>query len=189
MVLPRREKLAGIIEVDEMYIGGFKPGKVGRGATGKQLVAIAVEVREKHLGRVRLKCIPHADALNLESFVLDYVASGATVRTDGWPSYSQLKNLGFAHEVQSSTAKVGDCTLKHVHLVVSLIKRWLGSTHQGAVSPEHLQAYLDEYAFRFNRRLSTHRGKLFYRLMQQAVSCRPPSIKDLYISPLDVGAT
>ena len=72
--------------------------------------------------------------------------------------------------------------LDHVHLVISLLKRWLGGTHQGAVTPSHLQAYLDEFAFRFNRRLSHHRGKLFYRLMQQAVTARPPPVKALYVS-------
>src|SRR5664280_627301 len=86
--------------------------------------------------------------------------------------------------------KIARQELDHVHLVISLLKRWLGGTHQGAVTPAHLQAYLDEFSFRFNRRLSQHRGKLFYRLMQQAVTVRPPAVKALYVSPpQSVGVT
>ena len=114
------------------------------------------------------------------------------VVTDGLSIYDRLKAAGFDHRphVVSTGGKTARQQLEHVHLVVSLLKRWLTGTHQGAVTPSHLQAYLDEFSFRFNRRLSAHRGKLFHRLMQQAVTERPPPVKALYVSkPQPVGGT
>lgn len=183
MVRPGREKLNGLVEVDETYVGGARPGKRGRGAAGKILVALAVEVRTGHLGRVRARCISSPDADCLTEFINDFVEAGTHIVTDGLPAYQGLAKEGFEHERRILAAEVSGfdkAALKHVHLVVSLMKRWLAGTYQGAVSPSHLQAYLDEYAFRFNRRLSTHRGKLFYRLMQEAVSTRPLGIKEFY---------
>lgn len=176
MVRPNREALSGIVEVDETYIGGAKPGKRGRGATGKSLVAIAVELKGKKLGRVRLRRIADASASELTSFVQDFVEPGSVVLTDGWPSYAQLSKKGYAHKIVSSMADPGESDedlLPHVHLIVSLLKRWLLGTYQGAVQPTHLEYYLDEYTFRFNRRASASRGKLFYRLIQQAVAVDP----------------
>ena len=112
------------------------------------------------------------------------------VVSDGLSVYDRLKAAGFAHHAHVITTggETARGELDHVHLVISLLKRWLGGTHQGAVAPSHLQAYLDEFAFRFNRRLSQHRGKLFHRLMQQAVTVRPPAVKALYVSkPQSVG--
>ncbi len=108
------------------------------------------------------------------------------VVTDGLTVYDQLKAAGFDHHshVITTGGETARSELDHVHLVISLLKRWLGGPHQGAVTPSHLQAYLDEFAFRFNRRLSPHRGNLFYRLMQQAVNGRPPAVKALYASKL-----
>lgn len=193
MVRPGRELLSGTIEIDETYIGGRQKGKQGRGSEGKTLVVIAVEGidhinnNEKDgyknkLGRVRFRCINNASAENLIPFVCDTVKHGSKVITDGWPGYNELSAKGFQHckKIISSSNQEAHELLPHVHLVVSLVKRWLKGTHQGAVSAAHLQGYLDEYAFRFNRRLSTHRGKLFYRLMQQAVSNKAPGIKELY---------
>jgi transposase-like protein len=168
MVRPGRDQLLGTVEVDETYIGGEKPGKRGRGAIGKTLVAIAVEDKAyKGIGRIRLSTIQDASSASLNTFVQQSIASGSTLRTDDWAGYSALKSLGYSHMVVGSTA------LKLAHLVVSLLKRWLMGTHQGAVSPEHLAYYLDEYAFRFNRRTSNHRGKLFYRLLQNAMDIEP----------------
>ncbi len=194
MVRPGRELLSGSIEVDETYIGGKKQGKKGRGSAGKTLVVIAVEGveniqekedgkgYEKKLGRVRFRCVDDASAENLIPFVCDNVQLGSKVITDGWPSYNNLISKGYDHHKQtiSGTEKNAHELLPHVHLIITLVKRWLGGTHQGAVQPRHLQGYLDEFAFRFNRRLSTHRGKLFYRLMQQAVNNQAPGIKELY---------
>lgn len=146
----------------------------------------------KKLGRVRFRCVDAANQDAVDSFLRDYVEPEATVVTDGLSIYDNVKGAGFVHQphVISSGGDAARKQLEHVHLVISLLKRWLGGTHQGAVTPSHLQAYLDEFSFRFNRRLSQHRGKLFYRLMQQAVTSRAPSIKDLYVpKPQDVGGT
>jgi transposase-like protein/predicted RNA-binding Zn-ribbon protein involved in translation (DUF1610 family) len=192
MIRSGRERLVGRVEVDEAYVGGQKEGKRGRGAEGKTLVLVAVEgdAKEK-LGRVRFRCVESIDQNSVESFVRDFVEPGTKVVTDGLTVYANLKSAGFNHHPHVVTTG-GDAArqqLDHVHLVISLLKRWLGGTHQGAVTPFHLQAYLDEFSFRFNRRLSQYRGKLFYRLMQQAVTTRPPAVKDLYVSkPQPVGA-
>jgi transposase-like protein len=192
MIRSGRERLAGRVEVDETYVGGQKEGTRGRGAEGKTLVLVAVEGdAKKKLGRVRFRCVQAIDQKTVESFVLDYIERGTIVVTDGLSAYDKLKPLGFDHRphVLKSGGEMARQELDHVHLVISLLKRWLGGTHQGAVTPAHLQGYLDEFSFRFNRRLSQHRGKLFYRLMQQAVTTRPPAVKALYASkPQPVGA-
>jgi len=193
MIRTGREALAGRVEVDEAYVGGEREGKRGRGAEGKTLVLVAVEGQaQKTLGRVRFRCVANIDRETVESFVQDYVAPGAIVITDGLSIYDRLGAAGFDHRphVASTGGEVAQKQLDHVHLVISLLKRWLGATHQGAVTPSHLQAYLNEFAFRFNRRLSRHRGKLFHRLMQQAITARPPAVKALYTTkPQPVGAT
>ena len=185
MVRPGRERLSGRVEVDETYIGGQKEGARGRGAEGKTLVLVAVEgAAKKKLGRVRFRCVQAIDRATVESFVRDCVEPGTRVVTDGLSVYDKLTAVGFEHRphVLTTGGENAMQQLDHVHLVISLLKRWLAGTHQGAVTPSHLQAYLDEFSFRFNRRLSQHRGKLFYRLMQQVVTARPPSVKALYVS-------
>ena len=193
MIRGGRERLLGRVEVDETYVGGHREGMRGRGAGGKTLVLVAVEGdSKKKLGRVRFRCVETIDRVSIKSFVQDYVESGAIVVTDGLSVYDGLGKAGFEHRPHtiSTGGDAAQKQLEHVHLVISLLKRWLGATHQGAVAPSHLQAYLDEFAFRFNRRLSHHRGKLFYRLMQQAVTTRPPAVKAMYVSKTqDVGAT
>lgn len=182
MIRPGRERLAGCIEVDETYIGGEEEGTKGSKIVDKVLVVVAVEVEDKKLGRVRFRCIPDASAVNLVPFVQDYVEPGSVVVTDGWRGYSRLKEKGCRHEVRKITGsgESAPALLPHVHLVVALVKRWLMGTHQGAVRAIHLPYYLDEYAFRFNRRLSAHREKLFYRLMQQAVMTEATPLKKIY---------
>lgn len=192
MIRTSREQLSGRVEVDETYVGGRKSGKRGRGAEGKVLVLVAVEGDLTKLGRVRFRCVEHADAPSVEAFIMDYVLPGSTVVTDGLPSYGRLAEKGYDHHqcVQSSGDDAVRKELDHIHLVISLLKRWLIGTHQGAIRPEHLQSYLDEFSFRFNRRLSSHRGKLFHRLAQQSVTLRPKNVKDLYTpKPQDVGGT
>jgi len=170
MVRPGRDRLSGEIEVDETYVGGEKPGKRGRGAEGKALVVIAAQLDGKRIGRTRLRRVMDASARSLEPAVRDAVESGSTVRTDGWSGYNGLNSLGYTHQVVRTEAHVGENPLSSCHRIASLLKRWLLGTHQGAVSHEHLDYYLDEYTFRFNRRASRYRGKLFYRLLQQAVA-------------------
>jgi transposase-like protein len=184
MIREGREQLAGRVEVDETYVGGQKEGSRGRGAKGKTLVLVVVEGDRQKLGRVRFRCVKTLSQTIVESFAHDYVKPGTTVITDGLSIYDGLTAAGFRHcpHIITAGGEVARGQLDHVHLVVSLLKRWLIGTHQGAVTPSHLQLYLNEFAFRFNRRLSQHRGKLFYRLMQQAVTRRPPAVKAFYVS-------
>lgn len=179
MVRPGRERLAGRVEVDESYLGGLEEGVRGRQTYKKALVAVAAQEDGKRIGRIRMRRIPDASAPSLHGFVAEAVALGSTVRTDGWEGYSGLKQKGFRHEIRPIRGKDAAKLLPRVHRVVSLLKRWLMGTHQGAVSPEHLDYYLDEFTFRFNRRTSQHRGKLFFRLLQNAVAIEPAPYQSL----------
>jgi transposase-like protein len=173
MVRPGRNLLHGDIEVDETYVGGKKkPGKRGRGAEGKEIVVIALEVHDpKGYGRVRMKRIPDVSAESLIPFVCEAVKPGSVIRTDGWSGYSGLTKHGYVHKqnIQSDSGDPAHVTMPGVHRIASLLKRVLLSTHQGAASGKHLEYYLDEYTFRFNRRTSKSRGLLFYRLLEQAI--------------------
>lgn len=179
MVRPGRECLSGTVEVDETFMGGPRTGKRGRGAAGKTLVLIAVEDRGPHLGRIRLRRVADATAPSLLAAVQAGVERGSVVRTDGWRSYTALPPAGYRHVVVRPTAEVGENLLPLVNRVAALLKRWLQGTHQGAVRPSHLDYYLDEFTFRFNRRTSRSRGKLFFRLVQQAVAVEPVTQTDL----------
>ena len=173
MVRPGRDSLSGAVEVDEAYIGGQKAGKRGRGAAGKSLVLVAVEDKGEHLGRIRLHRIADASAESLIPAVQKSVEPDSTIRTDGWSGYTQLSSKGYKHIVVRKNADVGDNLLPLANRVVALLKNWFVGTHQGAVCSSHIDYYLDEFTFRFNRRTSRYRGKLFYRLIQQAVSIEP----------------
>jgi transposase-like protein len=179
MVRPGRDRLSGTVEVDEMYIGGEKPGKRGRGAGGKALVVIAAQQDGKRIGRIRLHRVTDASSRSLGPAVAQAVEPGSIVKTDDWKGYTGLKRLGYLHEIVRKDSTVGDNLLPLCNRVAALVKRWLIGTHQGAVSHEHLDYYLDEYAFRFNRRTSRSRGKLFYRLLQQAVATEPRTYNGL----------
>lgn len=173
MVRPGRDRLAGVVEVDETYIGGEKPGKRGRGAAGKALVVVVAQEDGKRIGRIRLLRVLDASAKSLGGAVQECIEPGSVVRTDDWRGYAQLDTLGYTHAVVRKESNVGDNLLPLVNRVVSLLKRWLLGTHQGAVQMSHLDYYLDEFTFRFNRRRSRSRGMLFYRLVQQAVMVDP----------------
>lgn len=179
MVRPGRDRLSGVVEVDEVFIGGPRSGKRGRGAAGKSLVMIAAQADGKKIGRIRMVRIADASAANLLSALVQSVEPGTLVQTDGWKGYSGLTDIGYAHQVIRQTDELGENLLPKVNLTVSLLKRWLLGTHQGSVRPQHLDYYLDEFTFRFNRRTSKSRGLLFYRLLQQAVSLEPVRGKDL----------
>jgi transposase-like protein len=181
MVRPGRELLTGTVEVDETLIGGVKPGKRGRSAVGKALVVIAVERHDGGPGRVRMRRILGASSEVLTEFVLDNVARGAEVHTDAWQGYSDIGRYRFAHTVTSlrASGEPAHVAMPEVHRVASLLKRWLLGTHQGAVSRDQLDYYLDEFTFRFNRRRSHHRGLLFYRLLEGAVATDPHPYKAL----------
>jgi transposase-like protein/Zn ribbon nucleic-acid-binding protein len=184
MVRPERDRLSGEVEVDETFIGGKEigTGKQGRGAETKTLVVVATECIGKQIGRVRFKCIPEASGEYLLQFIDENIEQGSTVITDGWTGYSSLANSEkYKHEIKiiTGSGKEAHELLPHVHLIDSLVKRWINGTHQGSISPKYLSYYLDEFAFRFNRKLSTYRGKLFYRLMQQAVDTSPQPFKEI----------
>jgi len=185
MVRPGRDHLSGVVEVDETFIGGTKSGKRGRGAEGKTLVAIAVEIQEpKGFGRCRLRVIPNAEISSLQTFLNDFVEPQSTIITDGWRSYIKAtSNYRHQQRVLSSSGKEAHIALPGVHRVSSLVKRWLLGTHQGAVEEDHLQGYLDEFAFRFNRRKSEFRGLLFRRLLENAVKVAPITYRSLVVNP------
>jgi transposase-like protein len=181
MVLPGRELLADAVEIDESYVGGSRPGKRGRGAAGKAIVAIAVEDHDGAPGRTRMQRIPDVKRDTLTDFVLDHVGRGAEVRTDGYSGYDDVGRHRFSHVVVN-VKESGDpahIAMPHVHRVASLLKRWLLGTHQGAVTHGQLDYYLDEFAFRFNRRRSRHRGLLFYRLIEGALAADPHPYTEL----------
>ena len=182
MVRSEREMLSGVVEVDETLVGGVdKGGKRGRGSH-KSIVVIAIEVHEsKGFGRVRMRYISDASSERLTNFIGDVVQPGSTVQTDGWKGYNNLSTLDYNHEVTivSSSEDQAHVTMPGVHNVAALLKRWILGTHQGAFSRYHLQAYLEEFTFRFNRRLSKHRGLVFRRLLEQAVITSPITEKDV----------
>ena len=168
MVRPGREMLSGIVQVDETYVGGKKSGKRGRGAAGKTVVGIAVEDKKKYgIGRIRLAKLPDASGSSLDFFLKRTVASGSHIITDDWSGYTHAEDTGYSREIWASN------DLKLPHIIAALLKRWLLGTYQGAARKSHLDYYLDEYTFRFNRRKSHFRGKLFYRLAQQALMVDP----------------
>ena len=173
MVRPGRERLRGEVEVDEGYLGGREEGMHGRETFKKALVAVAAEKDGRRFGRIRIQRSPDASAASLLALVQAHVLPGSTVHTDGWEGYRGLGS--YTHQVSKlrGQPKLASELLPRVHRVISLLKRWLLGTHQGAVSPAHLDYYLDEFTFRFNRRASRYRGKLFYRLLQQAVVTAP----------------
>ena len=185
MVRPGRERLNGDVEADESFFGGVKSGKRGRGAACKALVAIAVEQRSPTgYGRARMQVIPDATSITLREFLLANVELGAVVISDSLRCYPAACGEDYRHKpftlLASGPAHV---QLPGAHRVASLAKRWLLGTHQGAVEADHLQAYLNEFCFRFNRRHSRARGLLFYRLMQLAVSAPPLTYRHLVVNP------
>ena len=145
MICTGRDRLKGTVEVDKTFIGGTKKNIKGRNTVTKTLVVIAVEVKEKNLGRIRFKIIPDASGESLISFIKETISPDSVVITDGWLGYAALKKNNYVHVVQniSQNEKQASDLLPHVHLIVSLIKLWLMGTHQGAVSQKHLDDYLD----------------------------------------------
>lgn len=189
MVMPGRDNLSGTVEIDETYIGGKRSGKRGRGAENKALVAVAVEDKSaesstgKGIGRIRLQLISDASSESLNEFVSKHVCAGSRVRTDGWRAYQSISAMGYEHIV------VDSMDLKIAHLTISLLKRWLLGTYQGAVRPTHLNYYLDEFTFRFNRRSSGSRGKLFYRIVRQSLLADPVSYHEIVVGKATQGET
>jgi transposase-like protein len=190
LVRPGRERLRGMVEVDETVIGGEEAGLRGGRARGKKvLTGIAVEVTyPRGMGRCRMAPLSDASAKSLHAFVTDHVEPGATVITDAWQGYRGLEEIGYVHDRRSQRAArargedPGEL-LPAVHRVASLIKRWLLGTHQGSVEPAHLPSYMNEFVFRFNRRRSRSRGLLFYRVLELAIAHDPVRYRALVTNP------
>jgi transposase-like protein len=174
MVRPGRDQLSGRVEVDESFVGG-RGGAQGRSTATKALIVVAAEEVAHGIGRIRMRRIPDASAESLQAFIADAIAPGTVVHTDGWHGYDRVRKNGYRHEITflRGDHELASARLPRVHRVVALLKRWLLGTHQGAVRQEHLDYYLDEFTFRFNRRRARHRGKVFFRLVQQALGVEP----------------
>lgn len=179
MVRPGRDRLIGTVQVDETYIGGPRPGKRGRGAAGKTLVLVAVEDKDGRAGRIRLHKLKDASGDSLIPALKERVQPKSEIHTDGWEGYNGLSRCGYTRTIIRERAEVGKNLLPLANRVTSLLKRWLIGTHQGRPSPSHLDYYLDEFVFRFNRRTSRSRGLLFYRLIEQAVNIDPVKDQDI----------
>lgn len=185
MVRPGRERLHGTVEVDEAFIGGERRGRHRRPSeskgepvprTAKSVVVIAVEIHEpRGFGRVRLARVERKDREHIMPFILDAISPQARVITDGSWAYRSLHEHGYERKatIMSGAKEPAHVAMPGVHRISALLKRWLLSTHQGAVQPKQLDHYLDEFTFRFNRRSARSRGLLFYRLLEQAVITPP----------------
>jgi hypothetical protein len=185
MVRPGRDRLDGVVEVDETYVGGEEAGVKGRETESKAILAIAVEVQEpRGFGRIRLRCVPDLTANSLLGFVQEAVEPGPVVRTGGFPSYGRLGAHGYVHDVKSlsQSKQPAHVMLPGPHRIAGLLKRWLLGAHQGAFGLTHIDYYLDEYTFRFNTRTSRSRGLLFFRLLERAVRVPATPYKKLMLS-------
>lgn len=181
MVRPGRDLLTGEVEIDETIVGGPEKGRKGRAIEEKALVVIAAEKRGRAIGRIRMRRIEEASAATLLAFIHETVAPGTTVHTDGWKGYNGLEAAGYPHRVSviSTLPEQAHELMPRVHNVASLLKRWLMGTLQGGIQKRHLDYYLDEFTFRFNRRTSRARGLLFRRLVEQAVDLQPVPYRDI----------
>lgn len=177
MVRPGRARLSGTVQVDETFWGGERPGKRGRGAEGKSVILAAVEHTGRRLGRIRLIRVEYSRGDTLVGALKTLVEPGSCIETDGLFAYRALTEAGYSHVVIRADNR--EDLLPQVHLVVSLLKRWLLGTHHGAVAASHLDYYLDEFTFRFNRRTSHSRGLLFRRVLEHAVQLEPVRESDL----------
>jgi transposase-like protein len=155
-------------------VGGKKEGKRGRGAEGKVLVVIAIEILERGTGRVRMSLISDASKKSLKKFITENIEEKSTLITDGWKGYTGISENGYNHIIEDKTKMMdGEEILPNVHRIASLLKRWLLGTHQNYIGEQYLPYYLDEYTFRHNRRKSKNRGLLFRRLLEKAIIHQP----------------
>ena len=181
MVRPERDLLFGTVELDETMVGGRSKGRQGASST-KIPVMVAVEVGQgRKIGRIRLAVASAKNSNQLVEFAHAVIEPGSTIRTDGAPHLRHLGEQGFTHEyrVMASSPDPAHEYMPGVHLVASLLKRWIAGTLHHGLAKRQLEYYLDEFTFRFNRRSSRSRGLLFYRLLQQAVATDPHPLTSL----------
>jgi transposase-like protein len=178
MVFSDRNFLTGNVEVDEAFLGGVRTGKRGRGADGKQLIVIAAEFsgRQK-IGRIRIQRSPDASAEKLAVFMRKNVAPKSTVHTDGWRGYNGVTSLGYKHLPQKAAQVDPDDLLPRINIVTALLKRWILGTYQGRLDVKHMDSYLEEFVFRFNRRTSKARGLLFQRVVENSFATTPSTYR------------
>jgi hypothetical protein len=181
MIRPDRDRLSGWIEVDETLVGGLEEGVSGRQTSKKSWVVIAAQADGAGIGRIRMRIVQDCSAGSLHAFVVECVEPGSVIHTDGWQGYAGLEKKGYQREITKIGKRREEASelMPRVHRIVSLLKRWLLGTHQGGVAYYYLPYYLDEFTFRFNRRKSKSRGKLFFRLMQQAVNTPPKTYESM----------
>jgi transposase-like protein len=181
MIRPDRDSLSGWVEVDETLVGGQEEGMSGRQTAKKSWVVIAAQADGAGIDRIRMRMIKDCSADNLHPFVEECIEAGSVIHTDGWQGYAGLEKKGYQREVTKLGNRRQDASklMPRVHRVASLLKRWLLGTHQGGVAYYYLPYYLDEFTFRFNRRKSKSRGKLFFRLVQQAVNTPPKTYESM----------
>ena len=179
MVRPSRDRLGGLVEVDDVYWGADDKPVTGRLTHDKALILVAAQADGQGIGRIRLRHVDDLTKATLHRFISEVIEPGSTVRTDGLNAYQGLKDYVHDRHVRGPDPRRASVLLPRVHRVASLLKRWLLGTHQGSVGHDHLDAYLNEFTFRFNRRKSASRGKLFYRLAQQAVQVDPAPFDSL----------
>ena len=205
MVRPERDTIGGenTVEVDECFVGGRTRGE-GRGVHNMATVVGAVEVRTRkdaeqrkakhqqehaggvplkklvYAGRLRLRVVPDRGAHGLTHFIKENVTTGSTVRTDAWPSYDQLPTLGFLHDrlCMAGDPEKAEGHLPMIHLVFSNLKTWILGTHHGCIGQHHLQAYLNEYVYRFNRRF--YPMTAFNSVLGLAANSTSPTYAQLY---------
>ncbi|MGC2375545.1 MAG: IS1595 family transposase [Solirubrobacteraceae bacterium] len=178
MVAPEREQLKGEVEVDEFFLGGREEGlKGGRQRGKKTLCGVAIEVRGRGSGRLRLQVLPDASGPGLLAFTKATTETGAIVHTDGLQSYRVLAKHGYDHRRRPQTrAAAGEQLLPRAHRAISNLKAWMHGTHRG-VSPEHLPVYLDEFVFRHNRRRTPMAG--FQTLLGLGLAHEPITYRDI----------
>jgi len=169
-------RLDGLVEMDEGYFGGTsKTGKRGRGTTkSKVLIAVSTDVDKKHAKFLKMKRVEDFNRSTVEKFVNQHLTDGCTVQTDGLNIYESLSSLVKEH--QKLTIKTGASPLPWVHTIIANAKSFVGGTFHG-LAPKHLQAYLDEFCYRFNRRF--WEGQLFNRLLAACLGYPPTTYGEL----------
>jgi transposase-like protein len=191
MVRIEREPLEGPVEVDDGYIGGVEHQTGSAPPKAKVMVAVEVPGEGRtRIGRVRFEVVADFSTESLLRFVQERVKPGDRVITDGLPTYKTLTELGYEHEprVVGWDRRQASKLLPYTNRLMALVKRWLLGTHQGRVSRKHLQQYLEEFAFRFNRRKSRHVGWLFNRMLQQSMQAQPTPYRQI-VKPQHLGGT